>query len=208
MLNTIKKHGIILAFSAFVATALVVFTYALTKDRIAEQKQLQKLKSLNEVISKNLHDNSLTQNCTLISDANFSLTPMPAYIATLNGKTTAIAIETIAPNGYNGEIKILLAIDNFDQIIALRVLEHNETPGLGDKVDLSVSQWVHSFVGKTLSSQEDKLWAVKKDGGLFDQFTGATITPRAVVNASRKALWYVKQNREKILAQAKNCGEN
>ena len=127
---------------------------------------------------------------------------MPAYIATIDGKPSAIAIEAIAPDGYNGAIKIIVGIQDNGTITGTRVLSHQETPGLGDKIDLRVTDWILSFTGKAVNDENISAWKVRKDGGQFDQFTGATITPRAVVKAVKHAVTYVNQNKESILAQA------
>ncbi|SIN77845.1 electron transport complex subunit RsxG [Salinivibrio sp. ES.052] len=209
MIETIRKHGGILAVAALLSTALVAVTNALTEDTIKEQQQIQLSKALNQVIPEDRHDNPLHQNCRLIqhSEALGTDEAQPFYVATLNDDVTAVAIQAIAPNGYNGAIKVLIGMDaTSHQVLGVRVLEHNETPGLGDKVSLRVSNWIRSFSGKTVTSEEDKRWAVKKDGGQFDQFTGATITPRAVVTAVKKAAWFVSQQQAALINQPVNCG--
>lgn len=208
MIDVIKKNGGILAIAALLSTGLVAITNALTADTIAEQQQKQLMLALNQVIPESKHDNLLYQSCTLINDkaALGTTEPQPLYIATLNEQPTALAFQAIAPDGYNGAIKVLIGTDMSGEVLGVRVLEHNETPGLGDKVNLSVSDWVLSFNGKRVEEANDARWAVHKDGGQFDQFTGATITPRAVVNATRKAIWYVTQNRSVFLEQPRNCG--
>ena len=130
---------------------------------------------------------------------------MPAYIATKNGEPTAIAIESIAPDGYNGEIKVITGIDSEGKILGTRVLSQKETPGLGDKIDLRVSDWILSFTGKEVTEANWNSWRVRKDGGDFDQFTGATITPRAVVKVVRNTVNYVNNTRDEILSQPLDC---
>ncbi|ODP97663.1 electron transport complex subunit RsxG [Salinivibrio sp. SS3] len=209
MIETIKKHGGILAIAALLSTALVAVTHALTEDTIKEQQQIQLSKALNQVIPEDRHDNALHQSCRLVEnkDALGTDDALPFYVATLGGEVSAVAIQAIAPNGYNGAIKVLIGMDaTSHQVLGVRVLEHNETPGLGDKVSLRVSDWIHSFSGKTVTSEDDARWAVKKDGGQFDQFTGATITPRAVVGAVKKAAWFVSQRQEALINQPVNCG--
>lgn len=208
MIRAMRKNGAVLALAALLSTGLVAVTHLLTKDTIAEQQRLQLLKVLNQVIPEQMHDNALAKTCTLVTNPALGVdTPMPVYIATKDGKTTALAIEAIAPDGYNGAIKILVGVDTNNTVLGVRTLYHNETPGLGDKIDLNVSDWVLSFSGKNIEGENDKRWAVYKDGGQFDQFTGATITPRAVVNAARKAAWYTMQNMESIARQPENCGD-
>ncbi|MEZ9522969.1 electron transport complex subunit RsxG [Enterovibrio norvegicus] len=208
MIRAMRNNGAILAIAALLSTGLVAITHSLTEDTIAEQQRLQLLEVLNQVIPADIHDNPLAKTCTLVTSQDLGTdAPMPVYLASKNGEPTAMAIEAIAPDGYNGAIKVLVGVDTNNTVLGVRVLQHNETPGLGDKIDLNVSDWVLSFSGKTLESADDKRWAVFKDGGQFDQFTGATITPRAVVSAARKAAWYVSQHQEQIIRQPRDCGD-
>ncbi|MCA3894065.1 electron transport complex subunit RsxG [Vibrio vulnificus] len=207
MLNAIRKNGLTLAIFACATTGLVAMTQYLTKDQITLQEQKQLSSVLNQVIPQSAHDNLLFESCTLVSDSALgSDKAMPAYIATRNGQATAIAIESVAPDGYNGAIKIITGIDASGTVLGTRVLSHQETPGLGDKIDLRVTDWITSFTGKQLSDDNYNSWKVRKDGGEFDQFTGATITPRAVVKAVRNTVEFVNTHREQILNQPLNCG--
>ncbi|EED24712.1 electron transport complex protein RnfG [Vibrio sp. 16] len=111
-------------------------------------------------------------------------------------------------DGYNGAIKLIVGIAQNGKVLGSRILSHQETPGLGDKIDLRVSDWMLSFSGKTVTEENQSTWKVRKDGGQFDQFTGATITPRAVVKAVKNTVSYVNTHREQILNQPLNCGGN
>ncbi|OEF93575.1 electron transport complex subunit RsxG [Vibrio splendidus] len=207
MLNAIKKNGLVLAIFACASTGLVAVTHYLTKDQIKQQEQAQLLSVLNQVIPHDLHDNELFSACTLVEAEELGTEQaMPAYIATLNGEPSAIAIEAIAPDGYNGAIKVIVGMKIDGTILGTRVLSHRETPGLGDKIDLRVSDWILSFAGKQVTESNLDHWKVRKDGGDFDQFTGATITPRAVVKSVKQAVQYVNQNNQALLAQPLNCG--
>ncbi|WP_261895262.1 electron transport complex subunit RsxG [Vibrio cyclitrophicus] len=207
MLNAIKKNGLVLAIFACASTGLVAVTHYLTKDQIKQQEQAQLLSVLNQVIPHNLHDNELFSACTLVEAEELGTEQaMPAYIATLNGEPSAIAIEAIAPDGYNGAIKVIVGMKIDGTILGTRVLSHQETPGLGDKIDLRVTDWILSFSGKQVTDSNLERWKVRKDGGDFDQFTGATITPRAVVKSVKQAVQYVNQNNQALLAQPLNCG--
>ncbi|MGF1741599.1 electron transport complex subunit RsxG [Vibrio profundum] len=207
MINAIRKNGLVLAIFASVSTGLVALTHYLTEDQINHQEQRHLMSILNQVVPPSLHDNKLYKSCTLVNDPALGTTEaMPAYIATLNGKPSAMAIESIAPDGYSGAIKIIVGIKQDGTITGTRVLAQNETPGLGDKIELSHSNWILSFTGKKVTEQNLPTWKVKKDGGQFDQFTGATITPRAVVKAIKNTVMFVDQNRAKILSQPMNCG--
>ncbi|WP_146492251.1 electron transport complex subunit RsxG [Vibrio sp. T20] len=207
MLNAIKKNGLVLAIFACASTGLVAVTHYLTKDQIKQQEQAQLLSVLNQVIPHDLHDNELFSSCTLVQAEELGTEQaMPAYIAKLNGEPSAIAIEAIAPDGYNGAIKVIVGMKINGTILGTRVLSHQETPGLGDKIDLRVSDWILSFAGKQVTDSNLDRWKVRKDGGDFDQFTGATITPRAVVKSVKQAVQYVNQNNQALLAQPLNCG--
>ncbi|CAK1880361.1 SoxR (2Fe-2S) reducing system protein RsxG [Vibrio crassostreae] len=207
MLNAIKKNGLVLAIFACASTGLVAVTHYLTKDQIKQQEQAQLLSVLNQVIPHDLHDNELFSSCTLVQAEKLGTEQaMPAYIAKLNGEPSAIAIEAIAPGGYNGAIKVIVGMKIDGTILGTRVLSHQETPGLGDKIDLRVSDWILSFAGKQVTDSNLDRWKVRKDGGDFDQFTGATITPRAVVKSVKQAVQYVNQNNQALLAQPLNCG--
>lgn len=207
MFTAIRKNGLILAIFACASTGVVALTQYLTASQIKAQETAQLLSVLNQVIPPEWHDNQLSAACTLVSDPLLgSSKAMPVYLATLNGEHTALAIEAIAPDGYSGAIKIIVGIDQQGNILGTRVLSHQETPGLGDKIDLRISDWILSFTGRQVSDDNQKLWQVRKDGGQFDQFTGATITPRAVVKAVKQTVEYVNLHREQIVNQPLNCG--
>ncbi|MGD8118890.1 electron transport complex subunit RsxG [Vibrio sp. TRT 29B02] len=209
MLNAIRKNGAVLAIFACASTGVVALTNYLTKDQINLQQQKQLLSVLNQVIPHDLHDNELYKACTLVNSPLLGTdADMPVYMATLNGQPSAMAIEAIAPDGYNGAIKIIVGIKQDGAISGTRVLSHQETPGLGDKIDLRISDWILGFAGKSLTDSNQADWKVRKDGGQFDQFTGATITPRAVVKAVKKTAEYVNTHRDQILAQPLTCGGN
>ena len=196
-----------LAIFALLATALVSVTHLLTEDKIQEQQQKELLKVLNQVIPAANHDNELYKSCTLISNQQYigTPTPMPAYIAEKNGEPTGVAIEAIAPDGYSGAIKLIVGLDMTGYVTGVRVLQHNETPGLGDKIETRITDWIYAFTGKKLKGEKDPAWAVRKDGGEFDQFTGATITPRAVVKAVKNVSLYFERYQQELLSQPLNC---
>lgn len=208
MINAMKKNGGLLAIFALLATTLVSVTNLLTEDRIQEQQQKELLKVLNQVIPADSHDNELYKSCTLITNEQYlgTPTPMPAYVAEKAGQKTGIAIEAVAPDGYSGAIKLVVGLNIDGKVTGVRVLNHNETPGLGDKIDTRISNWINSFTGKKVNGEKDTRWAVRKDGGEFDQFTGATITPRAVVGAVKRVSLYYQQNKQHIFDQPLNCG--
>nr|WP_086940585.1 electron transport complex subunit RsxG [Thaumasiovibrio occultus] len=209
MLNAIKKNAKVLIIAAIASTGLVAVTHQLTKSTILEQQRAQLLTTLGQLIDPTTHDNNLATSCILLDapDILGSKVPMPAYIATMQGNPVAIAIETIAPDGYNGNIHLVMGIDLNGEVQGVRVLEHQETPGLGDKIEKRVSDWVDGFSGQQMDTNDMAKWQVRKDGGQFDQFTGATITPRAVVNAVARTGRYFLENQADVLANAPACEE-
>lgn len=195
MLNTMRRHGTILAIFAAGTTALSAAVYTLTKNIIAQQAAIVQKKLLDQVVPESLYDNDFGQECYLIgADAALGgKLPHRLYIARKNGEPVAAALESIAPDGYSGAINLLVGADFHGTVLGVRVTEHHETPGLGDKIETRISDWITLFSGKKMESDNDSHWAVKKDGGDFDQFTGATITPRAVVNATKRTAVFMKQ---------------
>ena len=206
----IQKNSQILALFAIVCTAIVGLVNELTKDRIKSQEEQQLLNTLHSIIEPARYNNEITQDCvtvstSLLSNSKHGETQHKAYIARDNNNPVAIAITNSAPDGYNGKIEMIIAINMDNTVSGVRVLKHQETPGLGDKVELRKSDWITSFNGRKLLSDTDTRWAVVKDGGMFDQFTGATITPRAVVKTVKKTLTYFYENKEQLLALPNSC---
>lgn len=207
IMNYMGKNGAILAGFALVTTGLIAITYEGTKERIQLEQEKQLLSVLNELVPESKHTNELHVDCIVVQSPAFlgSTDDKRIFRARMGEQDVAALIETIAPNGYSGEIKMVVAVSLEGQSLGARVIEHKETPGLGDKVDLRVSNWILSFTDVPFSGEEDKRWQVKKDGGQFDQFTGATITPRAVVQAIKNTLGYYAVNRDMIFNAPSNC---
>jgi Na+-translocating ferredoxin:NAD+ oxidoreductase subunit G len=206
MKKSMGKNGAILALFAMACTALVALVNGQTGDLIKEQQQAELLRTLHQIVGDDLHDNLLSDHCILLQDPALGTEePLTAYIATRDGVPVAIAMESIAPDGYNGRIDLIVGISDAGEVLGVRTLSHQETPGLGDKIEIRKSDWVTHFNGKRLEDSEDPRWRVKKDGGDFDQFTGATITPRAYVKAVAATLDYFNANRRSIYTQAQNC---
>ena len=185
---------------AAIGAALVGVTFKQTEDDIKYNEKLTLLRKLNNIIPAESYDNDLLLDAIVIK-ANSLLSTKEeslAYRARKNSQDVAVVFTSIAPNGYNGSIHLLVGVKANGTLSGVRVVKHRETPGLGDVVEISRSNWILGFDNKSLSDPDDKGWKVKRDGGVFDQFTGATITPRAVVKAVHNALLYFEQN-QKIL---------
>ncbi|HGW6103142.1 TPA: electron transport complex subunit RsxG [Citrobacter werkmanii] len=206
MLKTIRKHGITLALFAAGSTGLTAAINQLTKSTIDEQAALQQKVLFDQVLPGDRYNNALSESCYLVNAQALGKGTHRVYIARKDDRPVAAILEATAPDGYSGAIQLLVGVDFTGTVLGTRVTEHHETPGLGDKIELRLSDWITHFSGKTIGAGNDAHWAVKKDGGDFDQFTGATITPRAVVNAVKRAGLYA-QSLPAQLPQLSACGE-
>ncbi len=206
-MNTIIKNGLMLGAFALVTTGLIGMTFYGTEERIEQQKQQRLLSILNEVVPQSAHDNELYADCTIVSGPMLGKAGSQhrVYRGRLNSAPSALVIEATAPDGYSGDIDLVIGVNTDMTVLGVRAVEHQETPGLGDKIELAVSSWITSFNGEHFESDNLGKWQVKKDGGEFDQFTGATITPRAVVGAVKEALMYVEANQQMLFSAPANC---
>ena len=191
-----------LALFGMIGVGVVASIASGTAERIAENERLATLRNIHELIDEHTYDNDIFNDVTHVTDAQLlgSTDSLPVYRARREGAPIALIMTAVAPDGYNGRIKLLIGIDYHATVKGVRVLNHHETPGLGDGIEVEKSDWIRRFVGKSLSDPVKAKWAVRKDGGTFDQFTGATITPRAVVKAVRHALEYYLQHRDQLFA--------
>ena len=199
-----KLHpSIALALIAVFGTALLAGIHALTRDDIDLQQQRVMMEQLGQVLPPSEFNNELHTDRILITDSRFfpGDQQVDVFRARMDGKPVAVVMKLVARNGYNGDIGLLVGILSEGQLAGVRVTSHRETPGLGDDIETHRSDWILSFEGHSLDSPPVGRWAVRRDGGEFDQFTGATITPRAVVDAVRLALEYYRDHREFLFAQ-------
>lgn len=203
-IHPISKASAILTLFAIVTTGLVTMTHLLTKQKIAEEKNQAILKNINAIMPKALYNNEITTDCRIMMDNNQQA--IRVFRARLDNKLTGLVIESIAPDGYSGRIDLLVGIDTQQKIKGVRTTSHSETPGLGDKIEYKKSRWITFFNELKLTPENESSWAVRKDGGQFDQFTGATITPRAVVKSIKNTLLWVQQQ-DNIFELDSNCGE-
>lgn len=187
MLKTMQKHGVTLAIFAALLTGVTALVNELTKPTIDKQAALQQQQLFNQVMSQELYDNDIQRSCLVIKDSPLGKGERKIYVARKGQTPVGVVMEATAPDGYSGAIHILVGADFNGTILGTRVTEHHETPGLGDKIELRLSDWITRFADKHIAGSQDPTWAVQKDGGQFTQFTGATITPRAVVNAVKRA---------------------
>ncbi len=188
--NSIFRSAASLALVAVLGTTLLVGVDRLTKAPIAEQEKQAILDQLGQLISPDLYDNELQQDLFSFQDEFYfpGGQTVVTYRARLEGKAVAVILKIAAVNGYNGKINLLVGINENGTLCGVRVTSHQETPGLGDAIEVERNDWILGFFGRALDKPPPDGWAVRRDGGEFDQFTGATVTPRAVVEAVRLAL--------------------
>ncbi len=199
--QSITRNSVLLALFALGTTALIASTYLLTKDNIALQMRQAEEKALLQIVPRSRHDNEMLDDTIAVGpqDAGLGLREEKhIYVARQRGTVVAVIIPVVAPDGYTGDIELIVGVNRDGTIAGVRALNQRETPGLGDKVDLKKSDWVLGFAGRSLTNPTLDGWAVKKDKGVFDQFTGATITPRAVVAATLRALQFAQANRKTL----------
>jgi len=201
--------AIVLMVFGVIGSLLTGVIYEATAEQVAENQRHAMLANLNQLLSADRYDNDLlASQITLPADERLGQKEAsPAYIARQHDDVTAVIFSVIAPDGYSGAIKLLVCVNADGTLNGVRVVQHKETPGLGDLIETARSKWVFSFDGKSLENPDAKGWKVKRDGGVFDQFTGATITPRAVVKAVHLCLLYFDRNRKELLAETDNESE-
>ncbi|MBD3671355.1 MAG: electron transport complex subunit RsxG [Gammaproteobacteria bacterium] len=199
--------ALLLGVFAVLGTAMVSYTFDATRDTIAENERQYLLENLHVIIAPEEHDNDLYHDTIEVTDPELLGTnkPVTVYRARKNGQPVGVVMTPVAPNGYGGAIRLMVGIYRNGRIAGVRVLGHKETPGLGDGIEADRSDWIMNFAGKSLSNPGPEGWAVKKDGGKFDQFTGATITPRAVVKAVNKALVYFERNKQTLFVREESA---
>ncbi len=195
------KNATVLGLFAIVTVGAVTLLQQGTAERIQAAERAAQVRALGEILPTGSYDNHLLDDSVLVQDRLLgNRSPLPAYIAIKDGRPSAVILQAIAPDGYSGAIHLMVGIHADGRVAGVRVIGHRETPGLGDKIELAKSPWIRSFDGKSLTNPAADGWAVKKDRGEFDQFAGATITPRAVIGAVHRALQYFDAHKAELLA--------
>jgi electron transport complex protein RnfG len=184
---------------AIVTLALVALAHV-TRERIETNQQSGVIAGLNALMATGSYDNDLLRDAIAVTAPDLLGTsrPVPIYRARKGGQPVAAIMRPIAPDGYRGAIELLVAIHYDGTLIGVQVLQHNETPGLGNAFETRDKAWLEAFEGLSLTNPPQQRWSVRKDGGDFDAFTGATITPRAIVKAVRRSLEYYHAHRDTI----------
>jgi len=196
------RAAAILAGFAVIGALLVAITWQSTEERIAENERAFLLRSLTDVLPEGAYDNAVHDDAITVTDPVLLGTddPVTVYRARRDGQPVAVVLTPVAPGGYSGPIRLLVGVLEDGTLSGVRVVAHRETPGLGDKIEVERDDWILDFTGRRLGRPPLEQWAVRRDGGVFDQFTGATITARAVVSAVRDALIYFEANRDRLFS--------
>lgn len=202
--NLAVRVAIVTALFAVTATFLVSMTEKGTREEIRENQRQATLNAINTLLPKDRYDNAILEDTLMWPETQAlgTTTPTTVYRATQAGSPVAAVFTAVAPDGYSGSITLLIGVYTDNTLAGVRVISHRETPGLGDKIEAQRNDWILQFAGLALDNPPAAQWQVKKDGGAFDQFTGATITPRAVVAAIKKALQYFAANQQALFAEA------
>ena len=201
MFSSLKTSTVGISVFAVVTSAVIAITQVATKDAIVANEREAQARALYEILPRELMDNDLLNSAfdVVAPELGYGEQTIQGYRAIKDQEVVAVVLPMIAPDGYSGAIQIIAGFYADGRVAGVRVLGHKETPGLGDKIELAKSDWIKTFDGMEYVADYDPRWAVKKDGGDIDQFTGATITPRAVINSVARAAQYFKQNKEWLL---------
>ncbi|MCK5809520.1 MAG: electron transport complex subunit RsxG [Cocleimonas sp.] len=212
LFSAMRKSSLLLGFYALIGVLFVSTVNLVTRDQIAENQRMALQQKWNEVLNASLYANDLNKDNKMISAEAIGL-PYEAkvYLArSKEGQPIAAIFNVTTLQGYSGAITLLVAVNYSDQhLTGVRVVKHKETPGLGDKIEVAKDDWILGFNDKFLTDPSAKSWAVKRDGGEFDQFTGATITPRAIVDLVEDVLIYAHHNMQRLFKEPiNNTGDN
>ena len=189
-----------LAIVAAVMAAALSLVDRVTQARITRNEQATVVARLDALVPPRDHDNDLFADRidVLAPELLGTTRPVAVYRARQKGQPVAAIVRSVAPDGYRGPIELLVAIRRDGTLIGVEVLAHHETPGLGDAFETRQTGWLDAFRGRSLGNPQQQRWTVRKDGGDFDAFTGATITPRAIVRSVRRTLEFYALNEDRI----------
>ncbi|MBR9828764.1 MAG: electron transport complex subunit RsxG [Oceanospirillales bacterium] len=199
IITAIRNNAVAIGLFAIVTSAVIAFTQLATREQISLNKAEFQARALFEIVPEQVDPQLVNHKLQLQAPELGLDAPADIYQAIQDGRVVTVLLPVIAPDGYSGDIELLIGIHADSTLAGVRVLSHKETPGLGDKIELSKSDWILTFDNAEMAMSGDDSWAVKKDGGRFDQFTGATITPRAIVGATARAIEFFRAHRERLL---------
>ena len=211
--RSIRQNSIALGVFALATAGLIALIYQATATRIADAQYRAAQRALLEIVPARRHNNDLLADTIPLDAAQREAlgirTEETGYMARMDGEPVAVILPSVAPDGYSGDIAMIIGINRDGSVAGVRVLNHRETPGLGDKLELTKSPWILRFDGKSLNNPLPDRWQVKKDGGEFDQFTGATITPRAVVRRVQNTLRFFEAHQAALLGDtSRSAGQS
>ncbi len=206
--TSLRTAGIMFLFTVLFTT-LMSSMHRLTLPSIEASQFAERMRLVNEILPPESYDNKLLEDFILIG-------PVPelgiastarVFRARLNGQPTALIVEAIAPDGYAGRIELAVAVSHDGRVSGVRATGHKETPGLGDYIDPRKDKdrsrpWITQFNGMGFEQVTPEQWRVRRDGGVFDYHIGATISARAVTNATARALSYAKTHRDPLFDAA------
>lgn len=199
--RSVLLASFVLGAFAISGVSLVAMTHEAVDTRIADNQYQTMKRKLETILPAGRSDNDPLRDTIAVSDRDLLGTETTSVYRVRKGEEpVAVVLEPVVPDGYAGPIKLLVSVMYDGSLGGVRVLSHYETPGLGDKIEEQKSDWVYAFEGKSLSNPPPEKWGVKRDGGEFDQFTGATITPRSIIHAVRNTLIYVQRQGEALYA--------
>lgn len=205
--RAIRRSAMGLGIFAIFTAGIIAVTQTLTADRIDANERAFEARALYELTPERLRDNDLLETAFPVNLSTLNNTALLRlnrdatwYQARKDGNVTAVILPFVAPEGYTEPIRLVAAIDTSGTLLGVRVITHKETPGLGDQIETSKSDWIYRFNGQSFNTIPRDEWQVKKDGGAFDQMTGATITPRAIVRAVARTLTFFENNRAVLLS--------
>jgi len=199
ILQEIRQSILYLTAFALAGTLLLAGLNAATQTRIANNERLALVNRIGQLLAGQPYDNDpLQDSMVFTADALSSGLPVTVYRLRQQHKPVAAVYDLVTPNGYSGSIRLIVGVNSEQRISGVRVVSHRETPGLGDKIELAKNDWILGFNGTSLRDPVTAQWAVRKDGGAFDQFTGATITPRAIVSTVRDVLRWAAQHQQRL----------
>jgi len=204
----VVRAALSLAAAVGAAVVLLALVHDATRDRVTASERAHRAAAFDRVLGNASYDNDLLADRIEVRDPELLGTDasIPVYRARLAGQPVAAVLESVAPDGYSGSIRLLVGVTPDGRLLGVRVLQHQETPGLGDAIEERRSDWIRSFDGRSLGRPPMARWKVRKDGGDFDQLTGATVTPRAVVAAVRNTLLFVERQGPALFAPAAASG--
>ena len=203
LIDSIRRNSIGLGIFAIITAGTIALTQTLTAPRIEANKLSAATKALDEMVPAAKHDSPFFKHVITLPAGTLGNEHAAEVLqSVLQGQVNAVFLPVVTHKGYSGDIRIIVGVWSNGDLAGVRVVEHKETPGLGDKIETRKSSWIENFTGKSLANTTGEQWHVRKDCGEFDQFTGATITPRAVVGAIHDALEYFQANKGQLLTLA------